>query len=355
MTTELQPTTKTNQGETSSPAASPTTMRAIVQRRYGSADTLELAGISRPEVGPDDVLIEVHAAGVDRGVWHLMTGTPYLVRLMGFGIRRPKSPVPGMDVSGTVVEVGADVERFRIGDEVFGIARGSYAQYAAATESKLTHKPASITHEQAASVAISGITALQALEDVAHVQPGQTVLVLGASGGVGSYAVQIAKTIGATVTGVASGAKADLVRSLGADEVINYANTDYLDGRNRYDVIIDTGGLNPIRKLRKALNDDGTLVIVGGEGGGRWTGGIGRQLRAVALSPFLSQRLTMFMSEEHHGRMERLAALIESGEVVPAVSERFDLADVSEAIRRLEAGQISGKAVIVVRGASNGS
>ncbi|KAA3636431.1 MAG: NAD(P)-dependent alcohol dehydrogenase [Armatimonadetes bacterium] len=219
----------------------------------------------------------------------------------------------------------------------------------------MTHKPASITHERAGAIAISGITALQAVEDIADVRPGQTVLVLGASGGVGSYAVQIARTLGATVTGVASGAKADMVRSLGADEVIDYATTDYLDGRNRYDVIIDTGGLNPIRKLRKALNDNGTLVIVGGEGGGRWTGGIGRQLRAVALSPFISQRLTMFISEEHHGRMGRLAALIESGEVVPAVSERFDLVDVPEAIRRLEAGQISGKAAIVVRGASNGS
>lgn len=355
MTTELGPTITQEHGEASSRTARPNTMRAIVQRRYGSADSLELAQVPRPDFGSDEVLIEVHAAGVDRGVVHLMAGTPYLIRLMGFGVRRPKTPVPGMDVSGRVVAIGADVERFRVGDEVFGIAKGSYAEYATATESKLTHKPASITHEQAGAIAISGITALQAVEDIADVRPGQTVLVLGASGGVGSYAVQIAKTLGATVTGVASGAKADMVRSLGADEVIDYSTTDYLDGRNRYDVIIDTGGLNPLRQLRKALNNNGTLVIVGGEGGGRWTGGIGRQLRAVALSPFVSQRLTMFISEEHHGRMKRLATLIESGEVAPAVSEEFDLVEVPEAIRRLEAGQISGKAVIVVPCASNGS
>ncbi len=355
MTKGTEPTTSLNQDEASSRTARPDTMRAIVQHRYGSADTLELAEAPLPEIGPDDVLIEVHAAGVDRGVWHLMTGTPYLVRLMGFGIRRPKSPVPGMDVSGRVVGTGADVERFRVGDEVFGIARGSYAEYATANESKLTHKPASITHDEAAVVAISGITAIQALQDIADVQPGQTVLVLGASGGVGSYAVQVAKTLGATVTAVASGAKADLVRSLGADDVIDYASTDYLDGRNRYDVIIDTGGLNPIRKLRKALNRNGTLVIVGGEGGGRWTGGIGRQLRAVALSPFVSQRLTMLIADEHHERTDRLVVLIDSGEVTPAVGGRFDLADAPEAIRRLEAGTINGKAVIVVRGAADGS
>lgn len=330
-------------------------MAAIVQHAYGSADTLRPARVDRPELGAGQVLVEVHAAGVDRGVWHLMTGMPYLVRLMGYGMRRPKNPVPGLDVAGRVVAVGDDVARFEVGDEVFGIARGSYAEYAVADESKLTGKPAGITFEQAAVAAISGITALQALTEVAEVKAGQSVLVIGASGGVGTYAVQIAKALGGRVTGVASGAKAELVRALGADDVIDYRETDYLDGSTRYDVIIDIGGRNPVRKLRRALHRKGTLVIVGGEGGGRWTGGIGRQLRALMLSPFVSQRLTMFISEEHHRFMDRLARHLEVGQVVPSVGERFALAETAEAIRMLEAGATRGKSVIVVRGDADGS
>lgn len=325
-------------------------MRAIVQREYGSAENLQLAEIARPEVKPDQVLIEVHAAGVDRGVWHLMTGLPYLVRLAGYGITRPKSQILGMDVSGTVVAVGDDVERFQLGDEVFGIARGSFAEYAVADEQKLAHKPANVSFERAAVSAISGITALQALTDVANLEPGQSALVIGASGGVGSYAVQIAKALGGEVTGVASGAKGDLVRSLGADHVIDYRETDYLDGSSRYDVIVDIGGLNPVRKLRRALNRKGTLVIVGGEGGGRWTGGIGRQFRALMLSPFVPQRLTMFMSSEAHSHMERLADRIEAGEVVPAVGRTYRLEEAPIAVADLEAGRASGKSAIVVRG-----
>lgn len=333
----------------------PATMRAIVQHRYGSADALELAEIARPAVAPEDVLVEVRAAGVDRGVWHLMTGLPYVVRLAGYGIRAPKTPVPGMDVSGTVVAVGAGVDRFRVGDEVFGIARGSYAEYATAPQDKLAHKPANLTFEQAAVAAISGITALQALIDVAGLQAGQSILVIGASGGVGSYAVQLAKALGGVVTGVASGAKADLVQSLGADQVLDYTTSDYLDGSRRYDVIVDTGGRNPLRKLRRALNPNGTLVIVGGEGGNRWTGGVGRQLRGALLSLFIPQRLATFISKEHHSHIERLAAFLESGQVVPAIGERFDLAGTPEAIRRLEAGEGRGKSVIVVEGAANGA
>lgn len=324
------------------------TMQAVVQERYGSADVLTIAEIDRPEIGPDEVLIEVAAAGVDRGVWHLVTGQPYLVRLAGYGITRPKDPVPGLDVSGKVVAVGAEVERFEIGDDVFGIAQGAYAEYASAKESKLARKPASLDFDQAAVAAISGITALQALTDVGDVQPGQAVLVIGASGGVGSYAVQLARALGATVTGVASAAKSDLVQSLGADHFIDYAAVDYLDGSVRYDLIVDIGGLNPIRKLRKALAPEGTLVIVGGEGGGRWTGGIGRQLRAKMVSPFVSQRLTFFLSKEHHAHMERLAHYMESGEVVPAVGRHYRLAAAPTAITDLEAGRTSGKSVIVV-------
>lgn len=330
-------------------------MRAIVQRNYGSAESLELAELARPKIGPEEVLVEVHAAGVDRGVWHLMTGLPYLVRLAGYGITKPKSLVPGLDVSGRVVEVGDDVERFGVGDEVFGIARGSYAEFAVADEVKLAQKPGNITFEQAAVAAISGITALQALADVAKIEPGQSVLVIGASGGVGTYAVQIAKALGGRVTGVARGAKTEMVSSLGADSVIDYTKTDYLDGQIRYDVIIDTGGLNSVRSLRKALNHDGRLVIVGGEGGGRWTGGSGRQLRAMALSPFVSQRLTTLISEEHHTHIERLASLIESGDVVPAVGRRFELAETVDAISALEAGAIAGKAVVVVGVVGDGS
>jgi len=325
------------------------TMNAVVQRSYGSAETLGHEEIPVPEAGPGEVLLEVHAAGVDRGVWHLMTGMPYLVRLAGFGVTKPKQPVPGLDMSGRVVAVGEGVERFREGDEVFGIAGGAYAEYAVAKEEKLSSKPENLTYEQAAVASISGITALQALTDVAGVQAGQSVLVIGASGGVGSYAVQIAKALGTTVTGVASSAKTDLVGSLGADHVIDYRVGDYLDGATKYDVIIDTGGRNPVRKLRRGLKKTGILVIVGGEGGNKLTGGTGRQVWAKLLSPFVSQRLTTFISEEHHRHIDRLAEYLTSGDVVPAVGNRYGLETVADAISDLEAGKAVGKSVIVIK------
>ncbi|MFZ0627429.1 MAG: NAD(P)-dependent alcohol dehydrogenase [Acidimicrobiia bacterium] len=323
-------------------------MRAIVQDRYGSAESLTMSTIDSPDIASDEVLIEVAAAGVDRGVWHLVTGRPYLVRLAGYGVTKPKNPVPGLDVSGRVVAVGDDVRRFQVGDEVFGIASGAYAELAAAKEDKLAHKPTELSFEQAAVAAISGITALQALTDVGGVEAGQLVLVIGASGGVGTYAVQLAKALGATVTGVASASKGDLVRSLGADEVIDYAAGDYLDGEARYDLIVDIGGLNSVTRLRKALKKTGTLVIVGGEGGGSVTGGIGRQLRAKMLSPFVAQRLTFFLSSEHHSHMERLARFMDEGDVTPAVGRRYRLEEAPEAIADLEAGRTRGKSVIVV-------
>ncbi len=324
------------------------TMRAIVQRSYGSADQLELATIDRPTIADDEVLVEVHAAGVDRGVWHLMTGTPYLVRL-GFGLTKPKQPIQGLDVAGRVAAVGSEVTRFSPGDEVFGIANGSFAEFAVAKADKLALKPSNTTFAEAAASAISGITALQALTVVGKLTAGQQVLVLGASGGVGSFTVQLAKALGAGVTGVASGAKLDLVRSLGADHVIDYTRDDATDGTRQYDLIIDTGGLTPVRRLRRALTDRGTLVIVGGEGGGRWTGGVGRQLRAMLLSPFTKQRLTTFISKEARASIEQLAEFIESGDVVPAVGQRFALEQAADAIRQLEAGTTRGKSVIVVR------
>lgn len=331
---------------TATAPVSTTAMRAVVQSRYGAAETLSIGTIPRPTIGPNQVLIEVEAAGIDRGVWHLMTGQPYLVRLMGYGFRGPKQPVPGADVAGRVVAVGELVTRFRAGDEVFGIARGSFAQYAAADEDKLALRPDNLTADQAAAAAISGITALQALEDVGKLQAGQRVLVIGASGGVGTYAVQIARTLGGVVTGVASTAKLDLVRSLGAAHVIDYTRQDLDAAGGGYDLIIDTGGRNSVRALRRVLAPTGTLVIVGGEGGGRITGGVGRQLRAMVLSMFLRQRLTTFISTEGHAFIDRLAAHLADGTVVPALDRSVGLAEVPDAIRDLEAGTVRGKVAV---------
>ena len=268
------------------------TMRAIVQARYGTdADTvLELAEIAKPTIGDAQVLVRVAAASVDMGTWHCMTGLPYAMRLAGFGVRSPKAPNPGRSLAGTVESVGNDVTEFEPGDEVYGTCDGSFAEYARVDTSMLARKPTNLSFEQAAAVPISGSTALQAVRK-AQVQPGQKVLIVGASGGVGTFAVQIAKAFGAEVTGVCSTAKTELVRALGADRVIDYTLDDFADGTHRYDVILDTGGNRPLSQLRRALMPHGTLVIVGGETGGRWLGGFDRSLRAVLLSPLVSQRL----------------------------------------------------------------
>ena len=323
-------------------------MKAITQDTYGSADVLELRDVERPEVGAGEVLVRVRAAGVDRGVWHLMTGLPYPIRLAGYGLRAPKNPVPGMDVAGVVEAVGDRVTRFRPGDEVFGIGKGTFAELARADESKLAPKPSNLTFEQAAALAISGLAALQGLRDHARVRPGQHVLVIGASGGVGSYAVQLAKAFGAEVTGVASRAKADLVRSLGADHVIDYTREDFADGTRRYDVVLDIGGNSSLSRLRRALTPTGTLVIAGGEGGGRWLGGTDRQLRAMALSPFVGQRLTTFVSKEAGEDLLVLAELVEAGKVTPAVDRTYPLGEAPEAVRYVEQGRARGKVVVVV-------
>lgn len=329
-------------------AAVTTTMRAVTQHRYGNSNTLSLTEIDRPSIGSDEVLVEVMAAAVDRGTEHLMTGRPWLVRLAGFGLLRPKQPVLGLDVAGIVRAVGDDVTRFAVGDEVFGIAKGSLAEFAAAAETKLAKKPAGLTFEQAAASTVSGITALQALDDVGHLQPGQRVLVIGASGGVGTFAVQLARAMGGIVDGVAGTRNLDLVFSLGAAHVFDHRTTDLADIPERYDLVVDIGGRNPIRKLRGLLTPTGTLVIVGGENGNRVTGGIGRQLRAVALSPFVRQRLTMFMSTEHHSVIERLAERLDSGDVVPAIGSRLPLDRAVEAMQQLESGVASGKIVVEV-------
>jgi NADPH:quinone reductase-like Zn-dependent oxidoreductase len=250
---------------------------------------MHLERIPWPKVGDNEVLVHVHAAGISRGTWHLMRGKPYLMRL-GFGLRGPKKSVAGQDVAGTVVRVGSAVTRFEIGDEVFGVGQGSFAEYTAAHEDKLALKPTNVTFEQAASMPVSALTALQGLRDVGHVARGQKVLIVGASGGVGTFAVQLAKAFGAEVTGVCSTSKLDLVRSLGADHVIDYTVTDFADEPNRYDLILDIGGNASLARIRRALTPRGTLVLVGGENSGNWIG-MSRQLRAVALSPFIRQRL----------------------------------------------------------------
>jgi NADPH:quinone reductase-like Zn-dependent oxidoreductase len=328
-------------------------MRAIVQRSYGSADNLELEIIDRPTIGPNEVLIEVHAAGVDQGTAHLMTGTPYVVRLAGLGLTKPKQPIMGFDVAGQVVAIGSAVTRFAVGDEVFGIARGSFADYAAADENKLASKPRNITFAQAAAATVSGITALQALTDIGKIQPEQHVLILGASGGVGTYTVQLAKALGAEVTAVDSTAKLDLAVSLGADHVVDYTRDNIVDTATKYDLIIDAGGRNSLSRLRRVLTPRGTLVIVGGEGGNQLTGGVGRQLRAVLLSPFVKQRLTMFITKEQHSSIEQLGQFIESGDVVPSIGQRFSLKETAEAFRQMEAGTIQGNSVVIVRNPEN--
>ena len=325
------------------------TMRAIVQRQYGSAEVLEQAVIDRPSYGDKEVLIEVHSAGLDRGTWHLMTGTPYLLRIFGFGLSKPKQATPGLDVAGRVVAVGKDVNRFAVGDEVFGIGNGTFAEYATASEEKLISKPSDLSFEAAAVATVSGITALEALTDVGQLQAGQRVLIVGASGGVGSFAVQLAKALGAEVTGVASASKSDLVLSLGADYVVDY-RTNYLeDTHTQFDLIVDIGGRTKVSSLRKLLTDTGTLVFVGGEGGNRITGGIGRQIGASLMSIFYKQRLTMFVSGEKLETIARLGEFIVSGAVTPAIGKRFKLSDVQTAMRELESGMTSGKTVIAIR------
>ena len=323
-------------------------MKAIVRDRYGSADVLELREVETPGIGADQVLVRVRAAGVDRGVWHLMTGTPYLARL-AFGLRAPRNPVIGMDVAGVVEAVGDAVTAARVGDEVFGACGAAFAEYAAVKENACAAKPAGVSFEEAAALPTSAVTALQALRKQGQVQPGQRVLVIGAGGGVGSYAVQMAKAFGAHVTGVCSTAKVELVRSLGADEVVDYTVEDFANRGRSWDLILDIAGNRRIRHLRRALQPRGTLVIVGGEGGGKLTGGLDRQLRAVLLSLVVRQRMRFFVSLTRRADLETVRELVESGAVRPAVDRAYPLASAADALRDLEEGRIRGKAVVTVQ------
>jgi len=323
-------------------------MKAIHQLTYGSADVLELADLPEPTPGPGQVLVRVRAAGVDRGVWHLMSGRPYLIRILGFGFRAPKQAIPGMDVAGVVEAVGAEVTRFQPGDEVYGIGAGTFAELALADESKLAPKPPSMSFEEAAVLPISAGTALQGLRDVGKLEAGQRVLILGAGGGVGCYAVQLAKAFGAYVTGVCSTGKLEFVTELGADEVIDYTREDCCDGSQAYDLILDIGGNRPLSKLRRALTPKGTLVIVGGERGGPVLGGIHRQLGGLILSPFIGHNLRSFVADENAKHLIALTELVEAGELRAPIDRRYSLAEAPEAVRRLDRHEVQGKGVVVI-------
>ncbi|MEC3955968.1 NAD(P)-dependent alcohol dehydrogenase [Nocardia sp. CDC153] len=319
-------------------------MKAIAQEVYGGTDVLSYTDIPRPEVGQDGVLIRVRAAGVDPSVWHFMTGEPLVARL-ALGLRRPRERVRGWDVSGIVEEVGPRVSEFRPGDEVFGTVSGSFAEFACAPALKLAHKPEKLSFEQAAALPISGMTALNGLRDSGHIEAGQHVLIIGAAGGVGHLAVQLAKHYGAEVTGVCSGDSAEFVRDLGADHIIDYT-AEKLTGR--YDLIFDMAGNRPLPLLRSLLADSGTLVLGGGEGGGRFFGGLGRSVRAQLLSPFTRQRLRSLLSLPKPETLRTLAELATAGALTPRITRTYTLPEAAVAIANLGSGGARGKSVIVV-------
>jgi NADPH:quinone reductase-like Zn-dependent oxidoreductase len=325
-------------------------MAAIVQDEYGAApeDVLRLEEIDRPTIGAREVLVRVRAASVDRGTWHLMAGLPYPVRLAGFGVRRPKYSNPGRALAGTVDTVGSDVAGFEPGDKVFGICDGSFAEYARVRADKVAHHPSNLSFEQAATVPISGLTALQAVRDHGRIQVGAQVLIVGASGGVGSFAVKIAKAFGAEVTGVSSAAKIEAVRGLGADHVIDYTGDDFTIGTQRYDVILDLGGNRRLAHLRRVLTPEGRLVIVGGETDGRLLGGADRQVRAILWSPFLSQTLGTFVASENAEDLNILRELMEAEQLAPMIDRAFPLSEVPTAIRHLLDGRARGKIVVTI-------
>jgi NADPH:quinone reductase-like Zn-dependent oxidoreductase len=320
-------------------------MRAIVQDTYGSPDVLDVEEIDRPPVGDDEALVRVHAASVNPADWHVMRGRPYIVRLAGYGLLKPRNPVPGSDVAGVVDAVGRNVTRLRPGDEVFGRCRGACAEYACAAEDRLAPKPANLTFEQAAAVPLAATTALQGLRDTGRLRPGQTVLVIGASGGVGTFAVQIAKALGAEVTGVCSTRNVEMVRSIGADHVIDYTREDVIRGDRRYDLVLQLAGTRSPSECRRALTPGGTLVLSSGDGR---LSGIDRTLTAMVSSPFVSQRLVTWLASVNRGDLLTLTTLIEAGEVAPVIDRTYALAETPAAIRYLEEGHARGKVVITV-------
>jgi NADPH:quinone reductase-like Zn-dependent oxidoreductase len=334
-----------------SPAApkDATLMKAIVYRCYGSPDVLRFEDVARPTPGDDELLVKVHAAAINPLDWHYMRGTPYMVRIdAGFGA--PNSPELGVDFSGTVEAVGRNVTKFKVGDEVFGGRMGSLAEYLRVREGRaVVHKPSNVSFEQAASVPIAALTALQALRDKGRLQAGQKVLINGASGGVGTFAVQIAKSFGAEVTGVCSGRNADMVRSIGADHVIDYKKEDFTQGEQRYDLIVDNVGNHALSDYRRVMNPNGIYVQVGGPNEGLWIGPLVGVLKGAALSPFVSQEFKMMLAELNKEDLTLMGELIQSGKVTPVIDRRYVLKDVPAAIAYLEEGHARGKVIIDVR------
>jgi len=320
-------------------------MTAIVQDRYGSADVLQLREIERPRPRPDEVIVRVHAAGVDFGVWHLMAGLPYAVRLVS-GLRRPRNPVRGLELAGVVEEVGAKVTAFAPGDEVFGVGEGSFAEYARAAQSKLAHKPSNLGFAEAAVVPVSATTALVGLR-AAKLEAGQKVLITGAGGGVGSYAVQLARAMGAEVTGVCSTSKLDFVRSLGATDVIDYTREDITSADRTYDAIIDLAGSRSVSSLRRALAPTGTLVLLGGEGGGTWLG-MGRQVWSQIIGIGARQNFRSPLALVNEKDLQVLKEMLQTGKLKPVVDRRYPLSEVPTAVRALAAGHSRGKSVITL-------
>jgi NADPH:quinone reductase-like Zn-dependent oxidoreductase len=327
------------------PSTIPAAMRAVVLRHYGVVERLAVADIATPRPGRGDVLVRVEAAGIDYGTWHQMTGTPYVARL-AMGLRRPRQPVPGLDVAGTVVALGEGVGRLRVGDRVFGTAKGSFAEYTVARADRLAALPESIAAIDGGVLPVSAATALAAVADRAEVQAGDRVLITGASGGVGSFAVQIAVGLGANVTAVCSAAKADMVRGLGASTVLDHRTTDPFDGSATYDAIICIAGMPTIRSIRRALAPGGTAVLVGGEGGGPITGGLfGRPVRGALMS-FGGRRIKGLISLPKTAEFERLAAMVVDGSLSPVVDRVVDLDGVAAAIDDLVHGKVTGKVAV---------
>jgi NADPH:quinone reductase-like Zn-dependent oxidoreductase len=321
-------------------------MKAVVYYNYGSPDVLKCEEIEKPAARDNEVLIRVRAASVNPIDWHLMRGTPYIVRIMA-GLRKPKVTRLGVDVAGQVEAVGGNVTQFRPGDEVFGACRGAFAEYACTSESAVVMKPDNVTFEQAASVPVAAFTALQGLRDKGQIQPGQKVLINGAAGGVGTFAVQIAKSFGADVTGVCSTRNVDMVRSIGADRVIDYTQEDFTKSGQRYDLVFDSVGNHSLSACRRVLNRKGTYIVVGGPDG-RWLGPLARLIKTLVLSPFVSQNLVMFLARRSKEDLTVMRELMESGKVTPVIDKRYRLSAVPEAIRYLEEGHARGKVVITL-------
>jgi NADPH:quinone reductase-like Zn-dependent oxidoreductase len=329
-----------------SPSDAGLTLKAIVQDRYGSPDVLRLMDIDSPVVNDKEVLVRVAAAGVNIGDWHLLRGVPYIMRVV-VGLSKPKREIPGTDVAGRVEAVGGDVKQLRPGDEVFGWCEGAFAEYACAPEDNFLPKPANLTFEQSAAVGDSAFTALDAVRDQGKVQPGQEVLINGASGGVGTFAVQIAKSFGAWVTGVCSTGNMDMVRSIGADQVIDYTREDFTQSGQRYDVMLDLVGNRSLSDCRRALTRRGTYVLVGVSDLGRWFG-LARQLKVLSLSPFVRQKMRVFIVRHNREDLAALKELVETEKVTPIVDRSYKLSEVPEALQHQGEGHAQGKIVIAI-------